>query len=210
MTQQTWKKKYQMRPTTAGDAAGVLALRNACHVEQVGRKRLDASEMEAEWKMPSLDLERDSRVVQTAAGDLVGFVTVWDSAPVRVFIQLAVHPDHNGQGIATALGRWAEERAQQAVPKAPEGARVVIHRSAYSTNQEARALLQREGYQVVRHFFGMEIILDGPPPDPVVPEGIVIRPFDRAKETEALVRAIREAFEDHWAVSYTHLTLPTN
>jgi mycothiol synthase len=50
----------------------------------------------------------------------------------------------------------------------------------------------------VRHFFNMAIEMDAPPPEPVVPEGIHIRPFVRAQESHALVHAIRDAFRDHW------------
>ncbi|MFL7793811.1 MAG: N-acetyltransferase family protein, partial [Anaerolineae bacterium] len=40
--------------------------------------------------------------------------------------------------------------------------------------------------------------MDGPPPGPVLPEGITIRHFRRDEEARALVHALRDAFEDHW------------
>jgi ribosomal protein S18 acetylase RimI-like enzyme len=62
----------------------------------------------------------------------------------------------------------------------------------------ARQLLSEQGYQVVRHNFRMVIEMAGPPPQPTVPEGIVLRPFSRDREGRTLVHALCDAFRGNW------------
>jgi ribosomal protein S18 acetylase RimI-like enzyme len=75
---------------------------------------------------------------------------------------------------------------------------VVLLQSRLSSDEVAQALLLQQGYQVVRYAFRMIIEMDAPPPEPVIPEGIAIRPFVREKQMRSLFEAVREAFKDHW------------
>jgi len=181
------------------DLEAVLALYNTCSMEQIGKAEVEETELRTEWKMPTFNLETDTRVILTPDGKLVGYVNVRDGAPhVRLWAGVRVHPEYKGRSIGTYLGQWAEDRARQSIPKAPEDARVVLRRGAFSTNTAAQTLLCQQGYQIVRHFLNMVIEMDTPPPEPVVHEGIAIRPFVREREARALVMATREAFRDHW------------
>jgi mycothiol synthase len=109
-----------------------------------------------------------------------------------------VHPDYRRNGIGAHLAQWLEARATMSIPKAPAGARVVLLQETLAHDEVAQALLRAQGYQLVRYFFRMAIELDGPPPDPVVPEGITIRPFIRGQEERAVIQAMGAAFKDHW------------
>lgn len=195
----TLPKNFTVRPTTMDDLEAVIALYNACSMKQIDQAVVEETELRTEWNMPTFNLETDTRAVLAPDGNLAGYVGVRDGAPhVRLWADVRVHPEYEGQSIGTYLGRWAEERARHAISKAPEGARVVLRRGVFSTNTAAQTLLCQQGYQVVRHFFNMVIEVNAPPPEPVVPEGIVIRPFVREREARALVTATREAFRDHW------------
>jgi mycothiol synthase len=181
------------------DLEAVLALFNACSIEQVGKALLEETEMQTEWESSNFNLETDTQAVLAPDGKLVGYVALWDRAPhVRIYAEGRVHPEYTGRSIGTALSEWAEERARQSIPKATEGARVVLQQSTLNTNTVAQALLCQQGYRLVRHFFSMVIEMDGPPPEPAVPEEITIRPFVRDQEARALVLARREGFKDHW------------
>lgn len=196
---------FSVRPAKIDDLQVVLDLINTCSVEQVGKPRLEENEFQGDWETPSFDLETDSRVVLVSSGELAGYAAVWDSAPhVRLAAEVFVHPDHREQSIGSFLGRWAEERARQAVPQAPQGTRVVLQQTVPGAHTVARALLQRERYRLVRHFFEMAVEMDAPPPQPNAPSGVVIRPFVRAIEDRALVHVIRDAFQDHWG----HVAMP--
>ena len=132
-------------------------------------------------------------------GSIVGHAAVWDSEPhVRIYVAGDVHPEYKGQGIGTALCQWAEERGRQAILKAPAGTRVALLQERSSTHEAAQKLLGKQGYRSVRHSFRMVIEMNGPPPEPVVPDGITIRTFVRDQDLGALVLADRDAFQDHW------------
>jgi len=154
-------ENFAVRPTTMDDLEAILALYNACSVEQVGKAVVDETELQMEWKMPTFDLGTDTRVVLAPDGTLVGHVAVWDGAPhVRLWADVRVHPEYKGRSIGTCLGQWAEERARWAIPKAPEGARVALRRGAFSTNTAAQTLLCQQDYQIVRYFLNMAIEME--------------------------------------------------
>ena len=188
-----------LRPAGMDDLDAVVALFNACSVAQVGQAVIEETELEADWKMPAFGMQTDTQVVLAPDGKVVGYAAVWDGAPhVRVSAQVRVHPRYTGQCIGAYLSRWAEERALQAVPQAPQGARVVLQQNVYSADVAARESLHRQGYRLVRYYFVMAIEMDGLPPEPVLPEEIVIRHFFRDREARALVHTVRDAFRDHW------------
>jgi ribosomal protein S18 acetylase RimI-like enzyme len=129
----------------------------------------------------------------------VGHATLWDSEPhVRLYVAGDVHPEYKGQGLGTALCQWAEERGRQAVLKSPAGTRVALLQERVSTHKAAQALLSEQGYRSVRHSFRMVIGMNGPPPEPVVPDGITIRCFVRDQDLRPFILADRESFQDHW------------
>jgi mycothiol synthase len=148
---------------------------------------------------PGLNLETDSLLAIGPDEQLVGYALVQDTAPHTMFFVLTdVHPHFRDKGIGSMLCRWVEERARRSLPQAPAGERVVLWQQRLSTDLSARKLLLRKGYQVVRHNFRMIVELEEPPPQPVVPAGITIRPFNRDEEGRALVQALREAFRGNW------------
>jgi len=192
-------KHFTSRPATIGDVEAVVDLLNACSIEQVGKPQTEAHEIRSDWQAPTFNLETDTLVLIAPDGELVGHAALWDSEPhVRIYLAGDVHPEYRGQGVGTALCQWAEERARQAIPQAPERTRVVLLQRTLSTDTAAQELLRKQGYQLVRHDFRMLIEMNGSPPEPVVPEGITIRPFIRDRDMRALVLADRDAFQDHW------------
>jgi len=195
----TLPERFSARPATMDDLEAAVALLNACSMELVGKARHDVEGMRTEWGFHTFNLETDTRVVIAPGGELVGYIEVWDSEPhVRLYSFGRVHPEYRGQGIGATLCQWVEARARQAIPKAPEGARVVTLQGALSTDTPARELLKKRNYRLVRHTFRMVIEMEAPPPEPAVPEGITIRPYLPGQETRAVVLAVRDAFQDHW------------
>ncbi len=189
-----------IRTPTLEDAEIVAALANLCAQTDEGEQAIsEPAEIRREWQTPGFNLETDIRLVFSPGGALVGYVETWDSPPhVRVWQWGRVHPEWRGRGIGTYLVQFGEERARQAIPKAPPEARVYISSGADSRNQGAKALFEQKGYSLVRHFWRMRIDFTEPPTAPVLPEGITIRTFVPGQDDRATFDAMEDAFMDHW------------
>ncbi|MBN1200249.1 MAG: GNAT family N-acetyltransferase [Anaerolineae bacterium] len=191
---------YTARPVIPDDLAIVTDLLNTCSIDEIGKPQQTEEEIQGEWDNPLFNLKTDTQVVFTPEGQIVGYVELWNphNPPVRMYGWGRVHPDHRDQGIGTFLVRWAEARARQLVPTAPDNARVVILQGALKQNEAAQALFQQEGFKLVRHFHRMLIEMDAPPPEPVFPDGITVRTFVPNQDERAVFDALEEAFSDHW------------
>ena len=192
-------KPFKARPARLDDAEAIAGVVNACAIERTGKPRATGQQVRGVMQTPGLDLETDFLLAVGPGEQLAGIALVQDTAPHTMFFVLAdVHPQYRGRGLGSALCRWTEERARRAMARAPAGERVVLLQQRLSTDLPARKLLLGRGYRVARHNFRMVVKLEAPPPPPVLPEGITIRPFVRDREARALVRALREAFRDNW------------
>lgn len=94
-------------------------------------------------------------------------------------------------GAAHALLRELEERAR---PDTDLGALAMTY--VAEVDSTLREVVERAGYELVRHSFRMEIPLDGEL-HPRWPEGIRIRTYDAEQEV-AVYEAHQESFADHW------------
>lgn len=192
---------YVTRPATMDDVVAMAELANACSIDEIGKPDSTPELFRTEWETPGLNLETDTRLVFAHNGQLVGYVDVWDmqSLHVRIPSWGCVHPEHRGQGVGNWLLQFAEDRARQSIPLAPEGARVVFRSGAISSNASARALFEGRGYTLLRHFLRMVIELDESPPAPTIPNGLTIRAYDPDQDDLAdICRAQVDAFKDHW------------
>jgi mycothiol synthase len=192
-------ESFTTRSAGLDDADALAALVNVCSLERTGRPQTTAQSLRAVMQTPGVNLETDYVLALDPNQRLVGYAVVRDTAPHTVLFALVdVHPHSRGLGIGSSLGRWAEERARRSVPRAPAGERVVLLQERLSTDAAAREFLLGRGYRVVRHNVRMIIELEAPPPQPALPPGVTIRPFNRAREGHALVRAFQEAFRGSW------------
>jgi mycothiol synthase len=136
--------------------------------------------------------EENYRVAQSD-GRIGGWVSVWHPEPgsERVFLEVKAHPRE--LSMYERLLDWGEERGREL----GAGRKVRIHAGAVSDNELLADELRRRGYELVRHFFTMEIDLADEPEEPEWPEGIAVRTY-RPGDERALYDADMEAFEDHW------------
>lgn len=97
---------YGQRPLTTDDVAGATAVIAAAELLDVGEVIVEEADLVAEWHKPTTDLERDSIGVThdsrlVACADLIND---WRAIA-------AVHPEHRGLGIGTAIAGWIADRA---------------------------------------------------------------------------------------------------
>ncbi len=194
------KAGFTIRPANLDDVEGSVEMFNLCSKAMIGAHAYTVERYTKEWQVPNFDLQRDTRLVITHAGQIVGCIEVWDITEPHVhpWIWGLVHPEWEDKGIGTAMMDWALDRAREAIPRAPDGARVSAHAGTVNTYAPAKALLQNMGMKTVRYGWDMLINLSEEPPAPLWPEGISIRNIQIPDDAEALYRAEDETFQDHW------------
>lgn len=156
-------------------------------------------ELKLEWQTPGFNIETDGLVVVTNDGRIVGyeeFVNEHQHSKLRT--DGYVHPDFKSQGIGTSLLRAIEMRAREEIVFAQPDARVYIHSTMDSHDNDGRAIHENAGYHPIRFYWRMQIDLEAPPPTAVWPDGIELRPFERDKHARAVLEAQNESFRDHW------------
>lgn len=191
---------FTHRPATFADAASVVELCNLASLKMLGTPDLSLEDTQAEWQTPGFNLADSTQLVFDPNGKLVGYFEVWDGRepPLIIFLWGRVHPDYERRGIGSALLRWGEQRARQAVPRAPQHARIVVQSGSPSSYLPSNKLLASCGMQPVRYFQRMKIVLNGSVPLVSLPDGIRLETYRHPQQARQVFSAVREAFHDHW------------
>ena len=195
-----------LRPATLADIDDVCEIINAYSLAILGTANDAKRDVEMTWGQPKFQMETDTRVVITPEGRIAGYAEVSDTREPHVQLRswMRVHPDFQHHGLDSRLLTWTEERAREAIAKAPDGARVSVSQGVENKDTQAQKLLEDSGYSVIRHFWEMTIELDHEVPEPHWPEGIGVRTFVFEEDLGATVHAFRDSFQDHWG----HIDMP--
>jgi len=189
---------FIIRPPTPADLPGIVVMLGAAATATHGQPEFALESYTAEWEEPGFDPSRDSRIAITGDGQIVAGVDLISPPPhVRNSLYVSVHPTYCGHGLGSYLTQWGEACMRARLHEAPAGTRVSLLSNSISTHQTAFALLREQGYLHVRSFYNMHIDLASPPPVPVWPVDIHIRPLQPGEEA-ALYAADQAAFQDHW------------
>lgn len=175
-----------VRPITRDDAAAVAAMAADESVLRGSPSLLQASDVLAWWER--VDLGRDSWLFENA-GRLVAAGWFHLYGDKGAFFGM-VAQDAKGLGLGSQLVELGEARSR-------ERGSARAHTVVLSEDPAAAALLRDRGYEQVRVFFEMAIALGGPPPPPVLPDGLLLDEF-REPDARGFHDAIEEAFQDHW------------
>lgn len=200
---------FQVRAPTRDDLEVVLSIYNSFDIPKYGQPNQSLASILSIWSRPGFQLETDAWMVIAPAGEAIGYIHVWSDDQMHFVANGGVHPAYRQRGIGTALLRLAAARAREQVPQAPADARVTLATWCLNTaaNEAEQRLLQREGYQVVRHAWDMHIEMKEAPPEPAWPAGFTLRTFVPGQDEWGVFEAFTEAFQDHWG--YTPLPFET-
>ena len=192
---------FATRAASLKDADMIIDLINAAAMVDTGQKATTRDDKLNEWGLPQFQMETDTLLVMAPDGQAAAFVELWDSEPhVRHYLWGRVHPDYQGRGIGSYLVAWGERRARQSLHRAPPDVRVSLHTSAVQQNRAAHELFEEIGFSPSRYFFRMLIEMEPatPPPAPVWPAGVRVRPYILGQDDRAAHRTLDQAFRDHW------------
>ncbi len=200
MSKSSLPSGYSQRSCTLADAAVLADVCNCWSRAVLGVNTEDEASFLSLFQAPGFSLEQDTLLVQDQNQQPVGYAEIYDlnEPHVRMMAYGFVHPSHHNLGIGSFLVDWMVERANRGMPRAPQGARVVLTEYLPIQEQAGAKILLRKGFQAVRAGFLMRIELAGPPAAPSLPAGITIRPICLETEFEAAVRVVRQSFRDHY------------
>lgn len=148
---------------------------------------------------PDFDPARDIMIAELDGG-LVGaaehVVRTRDDTIVH-HLEGWVRPSLRRRGIGRALLHWSEKRAREAAAADPGSLPHAL--ASWPDEQQVGtiALLESEGYGILRYGFMMLRRLADPIPDAPLPAGLDLRPV-RAGDHRRIWDADVEAFRDHW------------
>lgn len=188
---------YTLRRPMPDDLEAVANLINACSIDEYGAPDITAGDLRSDWQQPGFDLATDAWAALAPQGQIVGYADVIKEHG-HLFAFVRTHPAHIGQGIATALLRLAEARANERKHELTSEGRQIIRAFTTGANQRGQRLLEQHGYQVIRHFWQMKITLTSAPPPPTWPTGITVRTLAPGEDLRPIHQAVDEAFQDHW------------
>jgi ribosomal protein S18 acetylase RimI-like enzyme len=126
-------------------------------------------------------------------GRVTGWIAIWhpESTLGRIYFHVEAHPREHP--MYARLLDWGELRARGIA----SGDRTRLQATVEGDNDVFAAEVRARGYELVRHFFDMEIDLADEPAEPSWPDGIRVRTFEPGDE-RAIYEGDLEAFQDHW------------
>ena len=100
---------YTERPLTLADAGAVTRVMAANELATIGEVHIEEADIVGDWQRPSFDVSAATVGVHGPDGGLVAYAECSGGARADA----AVHPDHWGRGIGTALAGWISARAAE-------------------------------------------------------------------------------------------------
>lgn len=200
--------KTNLRPFTFEDAQACVDLFNACSQKLFGWNDTTLDELMSDWTAPGVNVTETIRVLENAQGEIIGYIDVWDNTKPHVikYIWGVLHPEAWDKTLYQQMLSWAEKTARSRVNLAPDGARVIMKQGTSVKDISRKAAMEDFGFDLVRHFYRMQINLDEHPLQPSVPDGINITPIEMETELQDAILAMDDAFKDHWG----HVEIPAD
>jgi GNAT superfamily N-acetyltransferase len=151
------------RAPSMQDAYKVAELIHICDKNAFSLGQHHEEEIKAAWQRPRFHLMTDAWIIATKNDQFVGYADVqqnFEQSDEGFTLTLYVHPDFQSRGIETLLIRSSEERIRQIswsiVPSWP----IKVSISVKCGNYQLDAMIQHEGYALVRQFLRMHIAME--------------------------------------------------
>ncbi len=191
---------YTVRPPLLDDAKAVADLWTVVSAHMGQPEQGTEEKQRSSWTQPGFNLTESALVVEDAAGQIVAYAALFDviEPPVYPWLSARVHPEHEDSGLFEYLMGWLEAKAERIIERCPPDARVALRTFTAPEYKPSVARIEALGYSHIRNFLRMIIHMEQAPPQPTLPEGIIIRAYQHPDELDALIRADQDGFRDHW------------
>lgn len=195
----TLRENLTVRPFRLKDAQALSDLYNAAYHAEGSPFHVSAEEIVMYVQAPGFNIDLDSFAIEQD-GELVAIADVEFSEKTgRAWASGAVQPEQRGRGLGTQLIALTEQRTLEwAATALSDDQPLQIQRYCSHNNAAAIRLFEAHGYYGVRSFYRMQTELDTPLEAPPLPNGLVLRPFDEARDAQAVYETHMETFADHW------------
>ncbi len=172
----------RLRPPRAEDAQAVLGVLIARDVADLGRPDITLGDLLDVWGASDFDLARDAVVCELDGGELAGYAIARRGDTFG-----AVHPEHEGRGVGTALLDWCEQRQRELGWSE--------HRTALAGGNERGAeLVRSRGYRLSRSYWRMTLDLADAPPAAAPPDGLRLRAMAQDEDPATIHEISNAAF----------------
>lgn len=194
----------QIRNFRWDDLPAVVDFMNS-HAEAFGlQSRTTIEEIERSWRMPYNHPERDVFVARHPDGHMIGYTIadLLDEPNVAngIYFVLPGYAQAGRALMQAATDHFYATALANSAPDVP----ITMEWRLPEYNPEPVALCEEQGFQQVRRFYTMRIVLDQPMPSVQLPQGFTRRPFS-ASDLDAVHQAKVEIFQDHWGEQHDPL-----
>jgi mycothiol synthase len=190
---------YSEQTMTIEDVPRLTRFVNRLARRWIERDVISEDRLRLTVSVPGIDLAESARLIFAANDVLAAAGFVFHRDPhVTVHGWGLVDVPHQGLGIGRWLHDWILTRSRDALQMAPADARLVVRQTSFNGDAASDAFLVNAGYTRTRHYWRMLIELTEPPATPEWPDGIALDTFDPERDLRAIVRASRDAFQDHY------------
>lgn len=156
-------------------------------------------EMLMQFDDPSFDQNRDFRLWETEAGELVAVAGLMIPAAESFnrIIWFGLLPSAKSEELETQILDWGAGRMREFAKERGVGT-IAILCPVHEDNSDRVNLLENSGFQIDRYFLAMERSLSEPIPEAQLPEGFRLRSPGGEEDAETWVETFNETFVEHW------------
>lgn len=183
-----------LRSARIDDVAGAGAVIEAEDLAVVGEVVLGTEFLAMAWARPSVDLDRDAWVIEDTDGTIIGIADVTDDEPGVTSSFAVVHPDRTNSRLRAMLWDAAERRAAERQAGHPNPR---VRHATNADDEAENAELAARGMRIVRHFWHMQIDLDGTETAADPPPGVTID-HPTHDDLPGMHRIVMTSFRDHF------------